>query len=186
MRDWRARRKGHPGRPHTNRACERARAEAMELESGDGQCETRFAGCEWMLVQSVVMAAEESGLSRPYSGLHQSSSCSLGLHNNTDSACGQRAERGQALLFLTLSSRVFTLRGRTCESETRDGGISLEIYGSGRPSAKPVTLYALRAALYVSIGGALAAARELEPRRAGVVPERRQVGLRVDTTMGGR
>ncbi|EAT88244.1 hypothetical protein SNOG_04484 [Parastagonospora nodorum SN15] len=40
-------------------------------ESGDGQCETRFAGCEWMLVQSVVMAAEESGLSRPYSGLHQ-------------------------------------------------------------------------------------------------------------------
>jgi hypothetical protein len=107
------------------------------------------------------------------------------LHNNSDSACGQRAERGQALLFLTLSSRVFTPRGRTCESETRDGGISLEIYGSGRPSAKPVTLYALRAALYVSIGGALAAARELEPRRAGVVPERRQVGLRVDTTMGG-
>jgi len=55
-----------------------------------------------------------------------------------------------------------------CESERRDGGISLEIHGSGRPSAKPVRL-SLSALL--SLGSGVAAARELEPRRAGVVPE---------------
>jgi hypothetical protein len=89
------------------------------------------------------------------------------LHNNTDDASGQRAERGQALLVLTLSSRVFT-KGRMRESETRDGGISLERVG---PPVLSQSRSAYRYVLHLRSGTGNRAAASSQQRGAGVVPE---------------
>tara|TARA_R110002003_G_scaffold589_12_gene20647 strand:- start:3180 stop:3455 length:276 start_codon:yes stop_codon:yes gene_type:complete len=74
----------------------------------------------------VVRKPEEGGPRRtqqikPYSRLHQNARCRTAT---TMLLGGMAGEPGQALLVLTVSSRVFTTR-RPGESATQPGGISL-------------------------------------------------------------